>query len=160
MEPLFQTKTKYTFEEYQKFNNAVTMNINKMATKIVGVEVCFFLLAYIYMTKNLYATTILVLCGLIFPLLFYFTMKDNIKRTYQSNKSMKDLEVTFEFFEDNVRYFHKMGDNKVEYKDLYSIIETKSNFYLMIAKNQGLIIKKDNCSEELKQFIINLKTKK
>lgn len=160
MEPLFQTNTKYNFEEYQKFNSAVTMTINRVAVKIVMIDICFLLLGCIYMTKNLYATILLVLCAMIFPFIFYWTMKDSVKKTYQSNKAMQDLEVTFDFYQEFVSYHHKMGDNKIEYKDLYRLIETKTNFYLMIAKNQGLILKKENCQKELQEFLRGLKISK
>ena len=69
---------------------------------------------------------------------------------------MKDLEVDFEFYNDYCVYKCKLGETKIEYKDLYKIIETKTNFYLMIAKNQGIILKKENCNEELQKFVRKL----
>ena len=49
------------------------------------------------------------------------------------------------------------SESIVEYDKLYKIIETKTNFYLMIADNQGYIVSKANCSQELIDFIISLK---
>lgn len=156
MEPLYKTNTKYTFEEYKKFNYAITTIINKMHVKTVIVVLLFVLLACMYMQRSMYATSIMLLCAFIFPFLFYFTINGNIKKTYNSNKSMKDLDVEFEFYKEYCLYKCKLGETKLEYKDLYKVIETKTNFYLMIAKNQGIILKKENCDEELQKFIKEL----
>ena len=69
-----------------------------------------------------------------------------------SNKK-RPIARSKKFYSDFVSWHHKLGDNKIEYKDLYRIIETKDNNYLMIAKNQGLILKKENCSKELQEFL-------
>lgn len=156
MEPLYKSNTKYTFEEYKKFNYAITTVINKMHVKTVIVVLMFVLLAYMYMKQSMYATTIMLLCAAIFPFLFYITINNNIMKTYNSNKAMKDLDVEFEFYKDYCLYRCKLGETKLEYKDLYKIIETKTNFYLMLAKNQGIIIKKENCNEDLQKFIKEL----
>jgi hypothetical protein len=45
--------------------------------------------------------------------------------------------------------------------ELYRILETKTNFYLFLAKDQALNIIKANCSQELIEFLqsINLPKK-
>ena len=52
-----------------------------------------------------------------------------------------------------------MGNIKVEYTKLYKVLETKENFYLLIGRNQGIIIEKRNCSDKLIQFITDKKLK-
>ena len=49
------------------------------------------------------------------------------------------------------------GNTKLEYSKLHKIIETKTNFYLMIAKNQGFILIKENFPEGLEEFLRNIK---
>ena len=51
----------------------------------------------------------------------------------------------------------KKHEYKVFYKDLYEILETKDNFYLMLSQNQGVIIIKENCNKKLIEFIEGLK---
>lgn len=46
---------------------------------------------------------------------------------------------------------------RVEYNKLNEIIETKTNFYLMISKNQGHMVLKENMSDDLQNFIRKLK---
>jgi len=156
MEKLYETKTKYTFEEYKKFNYAISTSISKMPIKVIIIEVLFLLIAYMYMEQSLHTTLVSVLCAIIFPIMIFMTINSNIKKTYNSNKTMRDMDVEFEFYKDYCLYKCEIGENKIEYKNLYKVIETKSNFYLMIAKNQGIILKKDNCSQELQDFIKKL----
>ena len=42
---------------------------------------------------------------------------------------------------------------KREYEKLYKIIETETNFYLMISKTQGFVLVKNNMPEGLVEFI-------
>ena len=157
MEPLFKSNTKYNYEEYKKFNYAITSSINKMPVKIVVIMLLFILMAYMYMSRSIHVSLIMLICSIIFPVFLILTIKSNIKRTYSSNKSMQDMDVNFEFYDEYFMYKCKIGDSKIEYKDLYKILETKTNIYLMIAKNQGVILKKENCSEDLIDFIRKMK---
>ena len=45
------------------------------------------------------------------------------------------------------------GTNTIRYSDLSEIIETDTNFYLMLGKNQGSLLNKNDCSEELINFL-------
>ena len=156
MKLLYETNTKYDFEEYKRFNYAIVSRINKMPAKVVAVIVLFLLLAYLYMNQSLYATSVLSMSALIFPLIIIYSINSNIKKTYDSNKSMKGLKVKFEFYDSYCLYKSEMGEEKVEYKNLYKVIETKTNFYLMVAKNQGLMLVKNNCSDKLQEFLRKL----
>ena len=46
---------------------------------------------------------------------------------------------------------------KIEYSKFDEIFETKTNFYLMIAKNQGYMLPKSDMPSELEEFIRNIK---
>ena len=82
-----------------------------------------------------------------------------IKKTYESNELLKDIEQTIEFYEKHFVAKSDKSETTIEYDKLYKVIENKTNFYLMIADNQGYIVSKANCSEELIDFIIALKKK-
>lgn len=153
MNPLYTTKTKYTFDEYKKFNLAITTSINKIHIKVICVDLLFILLAFLYSTISFRGTSALLLCAILFPLFIVFSVKNSAKRVYNSNKVAQDIEVEFKFFEDKFTLDCSIGTETIEYNKLYKVIETKENFYLLIAKNQGYIIVKKNCSEDLIKFL-------
>jgi len=47
----------------------------------------------------------------------------------------------------------------IRYEELYKIIETPTNFYLMLSPQHGSIVIKENCSDELLMFLDQLKTR-
>ena len=49
-----------------------------------------------------------------------------------------------------------MGDTRFQYNDIYRIIETETNFYVMKDRYQGLIIVKKNCSSEMLDAIMDI----
>jgi len=145
MDALFKSSMKYTYEEYKKFTNAVMM----LKTIIVVLLLELILLTIAYIFLNYYVLIIAV----VFPIIIAIIQNINIKIVYNSNKIMQDIDVEYEFYEE---YFHvkqPIGEAKIEYKMLSKIIETKTNFYLMIANNQGYMLLKANMSNELISFI-------
>ena len=71
--------------------------------------------------------------------------------------ALQNAEVNFEFYNDYFTETNEYGNTKLEYNKLHKIIETKTNFYLMIAKNQGFILVKENFPEGLEEFLRNIK---
>ena len=151
MEPLFVTKTKYTFEEYKKFCNIVNNRESKLKVKLIVAELILLLAALIL--QNVF----LIVFVVIYPPILWLVQKRIIKKNYESNALLKDAELKFEFYDSYFLEKSKLGESRVEYSYLYKVLENDTNFYLMIAKNQGYIILKENCSEELIKFITELR---
>lgn len=81
-----------------------------------------------------------------------------IKKTYESNKAMKRNPVSTVYFSNEyLTETNSKGAVNLAYADIYIIVETKTNFYIMLAKNNGIIIVKQNCTPELIIFLQNLK---
>ena len=74
-----------------------------------------------------------------------------------SNELLKDIVETIEFYESQFISKTEKSEVIVKYEELYKILENKTNFYLMIADNQGYIVSKANCDNELIEFIHELK---
>ena len=89
--------------------------------------------------------------------LCYYLIIKEIKTNYNSNKQLTKTVAKMEFFENEFIEKTERSSTAIRYEDLFEILESKTNFYLMLAKNQGAIIVKQNCSEELIEFIKNLK---
>ena len=88
-----------------------------------------------------------------YPLILYIVQENNIKKVFKSNKIVQNIDVHYEFYKDYLIEKNENGEMKVEYSKLDEIIETKTNFYLMIAKNQGYMISKADMPSGLDEFI-------
>ena len=146
MEPLYRLTNKYTYEEYKKFNRAVMLKKKTLIATIIAV---LLILIGGILLESLY----LILFAIIYPILFVLLMNFGVKRVYNSNKILQDLDVNFEFYDDCFVVKHEAGEAKIPYDKLNEIIETKTNFYLMIARNQGYMVLKENMPEGFEEFI-------
>ena len=156
MEPLFKTSLKYTFEEYKRFSKAVMKkNMRKVYVSLIILLMCAGLLSFV--SPDSYLSLFLLIFIVIYPVMLCLGQNRAIKKTYNSNELLKDINQSLEFYEDYFIAKTEKSEAKVEYVKLYEVIENKTNFYLMIANNQGYLVSKDNCSKELIDFISNLK---
>ena len=153
MECLYKTTTKFTFEEYKRFNNAVMMKKHVLVIMIIAI--LLILLGGILL-DNLF----LIVFAILYPLMFILVKNHSVKKVFDSNKITQNVDVTFEFYEDYFEEKHEAGEAKIPYDKLNEIIETKTNFYLMIAKNQGYMISKQNMPDGLEEFIKKIKLEK
>ena len=152
MEPLFKISQEYTFEEYKKFAKAV-LKWNRI---ILGAFLWFaFLSGVLLIGFNGVSSQACFL--VLFPVIYVILRKLSIKRYYNSNKILKDITEEYEFYEDYLIAKNTNSEAKIEYDKIFKIIETKTNFYIMVAQNQGYIISKEICSEELVEFLKELK---
>lgn len=94
---------------------------------------------------------------ILLPFFLWYNIKKNIEKYYDSNELIQKLDVDYEFYETYFVEKSKNGEMRVEYNKLNEIIETKTNFYLMISKNQGHMLLKENMSDDLQNFIRKLK---
>lgn len=152
MEPLFKTSTKFTLKEYEKFNYAI---LKKRHVVPILIIVIFLLILAGIIGESLF----LVMFGIIYPFILFLIQKINVKKVYNSNKLIQDTDVSYEFFEDHFEQKHESGNATIPYDKLNEVIETKTNFYLMIAKNQGYMLLKENMPEGLQEFLVNIKNK-
>lgn len=166
MQPLFVTQSVYTYEEYKRFNFAV-MNLKKYLI-IFAVEVIILVFitfinsiagrmhGYFFPVSQflfLFAVALIAFCAI-----FYFAVLSSIKKTYESNSRFQKNPVnTVYFYNEHLTEANENSTINLEYADIYKIVETKTNFYIMMAKNQGIIIVKQNCSPELIIFLQSLK---
>ncbi|MGN1031411.1 MAG: YcxB family protein [Butyricicoccaceae bacterium] len=153
MDYLFKTTTDYSFEEYKKFNLVIWFQINKMHRTAILTVVLIAVLAFALEMPILYLGVVLFLM-----FLYLFTMRE-IKSTYQSSRESMGKRSELRFYPDHLEGKSKIGESRVAYSELYCVIETKTNIYLMTSRNQGFIVVKENCSEELLAFLRSIQPK-
>lgn len=158
MDCLFETKTVLTEEEYIRYNLAVTKKMRRARNIIYGVMILVLLLESV-LFRALVPAIAAVLLGLLWAALIRPLNMRAIKKTFASNKLMRDEEATFLFYETYFVEKTERGESRVPYDRLDTIIETPKNIYLMIAKNQGYSLVKANFPEGLEEFIRGLPVK-
>lgn len=147
---LYTMNSKFTFEEYKKFNYALL----KKRHHLLILAIYEIILALIGIgTGNMF----IIVFTIIFPLILYWIQNRNIKKIYNSNKVVQNLDVIYEFYDTYFVEKSEHGEMKIEYSKFDEIFETKTNFYLMIAKNQGYMLPKSNMPSGLEEFIRNIK---
>lgn len=153
-EPLYRTITIYTLEEYQKYNKIIQNKLMKRPLILGGFMALCLLLALLIDDAPKVGIIIGVLLS---PVIVPFINARMVKKAYKSNSLLQDTTSEFLFFEEHMEQHSSVGVSKVPYEKLYTILETPANFYMMVAKNQGFIIVKENCDPQLINFILGLK---
>ena len=67
-----------------------------------------------------------------------------------------DSKAELSFYDSFVYIVFPNATGRYNYRDLYKIYETETNFYIRISRLQIIIVDKENCSPELVQFIRRL----
>ena len=99
----------------------------------------------------------LILFAIIYPIIIAILQNRQIKKVWNSNKVAQNMNVKFDFYDTYFIEIDENGETRLEYNKLHKIIETKTNFYMMIEKNQGFILNKSNLPEGLSDFLKNIK---
>ena len=86
-------------------------------------------------------------------------MKKQVTKAYSDNTNTQGINTSLTFYDNYYEGHSELGDNKYLYEELYKIIETPTNFYLMLSPQHGSIVIKENCSDELLMFLDQLKTR-
>ncbi len=152
MEPLFTTNYVYNYEEYKKFSW-------RLAGRSLMILVCAYSLVLILL--GIFAVNpVYIILGLVLPLVFWLIHSAKIKRIYKSNRIMDKLERVYKFYDTYLTVEDAKSNATVEYSKLYKIIFTKTNVYLMIAKNQGYMLIKKNFPDGLEEHLKQISPKK
>ena len=146
--------TTYTFEELQNFTKITSKKyLRRVDAIVIIVNLAIAVLAAQAEHKN-YA--IIVSYLLVIPAMLVFSrlfLKFGLKRLWKNSPEAHNLQTTFTFRPNSFRQKNKLNDRTLEYKELDRIVETETNFYIMVDYNKGSIINKKDCSPELIKFI-------
>ena len=152
---IHKTTVKFTYEEYKRFS--LTIMKKALTKSAIGLLILLLFAAILFGMNNSKLSALLCAFVVLYTFMLVFKINSQIKKTYESNELLKDITQTIEFYEKHFVAKSDKSETTVEYEKLYKVVENKTNFYLMIADNQGYIVSKANCSQELIDFIIALK---
>lgn len=149
---MYKTDLLYDYNEYKKFSAVLVLDrIKKRAILLSIIFVALIIITFIF--KD-FSYLIGALIGVIIAIpMSLIIIKIRMKKLWKSSNYVKDkyMEITF----DDEKVSSKMGESStiVKYSDIYKILETKTHFYILVSQNQGFIVKKANCSQEMIDFI-------
>ena len=153
MEPLYTTSTTNTYEEFKRFFNTMC----KMKQHII----LYCILSVYLIVLSLYLGWIHTLIfAIVFPILVISLQLFQRSRIFKTNKVLQNTIVTYEFFDTYFTVTDEYGNSRLDYKKLHKIIETKTNFYLMISKNQGFLLSKESFPQGLDDFLRSIAPQK
>ena len=152
MDCLYQTATPFSYEEYKKYTWVVSFN-KKARIRLAILEL--IVLALAALTRNLF----LLVFAAVYPAVIVLIQNRRIKKVYQSNKLLQDRMITFEFYGTYLIEKTEHGSTRIGYDKLHEIIDTKTNVYLMIAENQGYILKKSEFPAGLAAFLSDIRNR-
>jgi len=152
---LYQTSIKFTYEEYKRFS--LTIMKKALIKTAIGLLILLLVAAILLGMDNFKLAALLCAFIPLYIFMLVFKVNKQIKRTYESNELLKNITQTIEFYKKHFIAKSDKSETIVEYEKLFKVIENKTNFYLMIADNQGYIVSKANCDNELIEFIHKLK---
>ena len=150
MEPLFQSHTEYTFNEYKKYNRFMLYKVRNVNKTIITIEVILLILAFV--TKNM----TYVLGALLVPIIFKVVFYAQEKRAYQKNPRLHNMMMNYRFYEDRIEQESSLGTVVVYHYQVRDVYETDTNYYLITQNNGTLMIVKENCYIDLLGYLRNL----
>ena len=155
--PLYTVEYEHTLEDYRKFCRHMVWKLPVVITLVIvalssllQAQKGFGPLFYIIYTLAVLVGSLIVMF-IAFTALFYIYTD----RFWKSDKTPK--KSYYSFFSDKLQAFDGLNTTVTPYKDLYKVEETNDYFFIMLSSDRGHIIKKDVCSEELSNFIRNIK---
>lgn len=144
----FRKKTEMTFKDYLDFNyhfvRKRTIVIPLAAVVILTIIISIIGIAGLGSEWTLVFDSELIIYYvilLLIPLASILTVRFAAKKQYESNKLMRS-ETEIVINETGVSETSKYGNTSLEWADMYKAEETKSAFYIYIAKGQAFILPK------------------
>ena len=159
MEELFVNVTKCTEQEYKKFLQSYAKEY--AVPELLGILFyCAFFIFCIYLTirhQEFKLLAILIIAFILF--LYYKLILVPNKRRKQANEKIlgKECVNKYIFYNNFFSTISNDGEAQTLYFKMYRVVETKTNFYIYIAREYAFILSKDgfkdNKLDEFRQFI-------
>ena len=151
---MFEVKTRVTFDEYKKYALTVSRVIGKFDIRLSVVLLIAAAFAVVLVVMGMYwylLFWVVFWCAYI-SFLFYRRSR-NIQKQWNTDKLIKDADVTYRFDDDGFEMTTENSSAKVTYSQIHILIETQTHFYIMTSLHSGCSIGKADCTHEQCLFI-------
>lgn len=162
MECLYSFVSKSTFEKYKRFHRARTKD-GKMKRRILAaVVICigFIAAALALLARNYVALAFVAVYWIVYFGLSRWIDNRRLKKDFRSAKGWEEDYTRYEFFD---TYFVLSDDDgmlRLEYRELYGVLETKTDVILMTGAGSGLHLPREDMPEGLAEFLGGLGLKR
>lgn len=158
-------KTELSFKDYLDFNYHF-MRKRTIITPIIAIVILTVIVSIMGIAQLgsdwmfVFSDRLIIyyLILLLIPFVSLLTLRFAAKKQYESSKLMKSETETV-INETGVSQSNKFGNTSVAWEDLYKVEETKSAFYVYIAKRQAFILPKRILGSEEDSMVKSLITK-
>ena len=156
MKEAYETSVELNYMEYKKMCQV----LNGRRIIIITIIISGFLLAsglFLLIMGSIVTGGFFLVLAAGYPLLLWGVFTRSVRKSFSSQKLLENQHIHYEFLEDRFIARSDISRAEIRYPMLYRIIETKTNFYLLVGPNQSFVVKKENCSGELTAFLGELR---
>lgn len=153
MEPLFETTTHYTYSEMRRYDSFVLNRITYFYLRLVIVMLLLVACGVIVMCLGYQLVGITIMIGSVLGVALRITVTATAAPKRISNSPMLNKTANLRFYADHMTKDNDKNHTEFDYSQIYRLRETERNFYIIIKGVGGIIIVKDNCSDELVAFL-------
>ncbi len=148
---MYQTQLEYTYGEYRKMQRRVYET--NIVFQLIAIAIATPLIMLLLKSMgNIASYAVVIIAGVVI-IKYVIQLLDRKGEGWKLGSKANTDTYQYTFFEDYFEVKTERRTYKVNYQDILKIIETKTHFYLKYEKYSAFILKKDNCSDELVQFI-------
>ena len=141
---LFENKTRYTKKEYEKFlksyreEHQLKENLYTFGMIIFWTS-CMFLA---FKTNEIFLGIAIIIGLIIFTLIKILKPAKNMQKAEKNEKLSGKFYNTYKFYNNYLKIENAEGKAQFYYYKLYSIVETKTNYYIYVSRNSAYIVSK------------------
>lgn len=159
-EPMFEVTTLYTYNELRRYDSFMLNKCQHYYLRLVVFMLAFAVLGVITILCGAQMIGFCIVGGTVLGVAVRITVTA-VQRPKQIAKNpLLDKQVMVRFFSNHLEDDNDYSRSKFEYSMITRVHETEKDFYIMISGAGGIIIAKQNCSDELMAHIRGLNPKK
>jgi hypothetical protein len=154
--PKFTTTSVFGYKEYLHYSiTEERQHKFTWSVMLIFELVCIVMAYYYWSLKDSHDMgTAFILLAVFFPIAMGIRVWLGIRFKY--NRKMKKMEGTknvFSFYDNAFEAKNEQSKTLILYKDIYNILITTTNIYIVDSKSRSYILDRENCSNELVEFL-------
>lgn len=158
-QPLFTIKSTYSEKEFVRFNRYIMLHRLHYLRNIIVCNLILLLIFSGVIIDDVNSGDIPISSVITFLLIVFVNWKlcvsptNKSKKAYHQNKTMRDVSYSVDFYDDHYVILCNGIESSVSFDRIYEIIETDTDYYIMLSKISGVIVPKEKCPEGFADFI-------
>ncbi len=154
MEQLFEVTSHYTYEELKRYNRFY--RIRKVYPRILLFLLLMSALGVIVIFAGNQTIGLAIIAGLLLGIIVSIIIRAARLPKALKNMPMFDKAVTVRFYENRITAEYDNTRIEYDHARIKRVYETNDDFYIFAQSVGGIIIAKQNCSEQLSEYIRGL----